>query len=69
MNGAGVGSGAGELGGGESTVRVNFWLAVPPMLSAAVTVKGKVPAAVGVPFRTPALFRVSPSRLPVALKV
>ncbi|MNC56099.1 hypothetical protein D3C75_1056710 [compost metagenome] len=46
---------------GSSTVRLRAWLSVALLLSVTVTVKSKVPTAVGAPAKTPFAPRVTPA--------
>ena len=47
--------------GGVTTVRVNFWVAVVPVLSVTVTVKLPVAVAVGLPVIAPEALNESPA--------
>jgi hypothetical protein len=49
------------------TVRLSAWVSVAPTLSVTWAVKLKLPAVVGVPFKTPPPLRLSPGgRVPAA---
>jgi hypothetical protein len=53
--------------GGALTVRLSGWVSAALALSVTRTVKLKLPAVVGVPFKTPPPLRLSPGgRVPAA---